>query len=67
MAEARATLEWNQTSAVLAMIHNVNCTKPGQAKSAAEFNPMHKAAPVVIEKTKDLSILKTMYVDKKRG
>jgi len=67
MAEARGRLEWNQTSAIVAMIHNVNCTKSHQMKNPDYFNPMATPAPKVVEKTNDLTILKTMFVDKRRG
>ena len=31
---------WATTSSVMAMIHNVNCTKKSDMKSPVEFNPM---------------------------
>jgi len=38
MSEGRGRLEWNQTSAVLAQIHNANCEK-GQAIQPDDLNP----------------------------
>lgn len=31
--------QWTQTASVLAMIHNVNCTKKSQLKGSREFDP----------------------------
>lgn len=35
--------QWSTTSAVLAMINNVNCQKKSQLKTPADFNPMIKS------------------------
>jgi len=42
MSEGRSQADWAHTSKILAMIHNVNCSKKSEMKSADEFNP-HQA------------------------
>jgi hypothetical protein len=39
MAEGKNRAEWEQTAALLAMLHNVNCAKPGDRRPARDFNP----------------------------
>lgn len=39
MARGRLESQWEQTSWIVAMIHNVNCTKKSAAKEPDYFNP----------------------------
>ncbi len=39
MAEGRMEQEWNKTSSLLSMIHNVNCSKKRDMRTPAMFNP----------------------------
>lgn len=41
MAEAKLEEDWNLTSALIAMIFNVNCTKKKDLKSPNDFHPLH--------------------------
>jgi hypothetical protein len=41
MAEGKMTSAWDHTAAILAKLHNVNCTKPNQMiKNPTTLNPM---------------------------
>jgi hypothetical protein len=69
MAEGVAQDRWNHTSALLAMLANVNRDpKKGRAFKPADFHPIHDAkvakqpplcAPV--------SLLKTIFIDRTEG
>ena len=37
--ETRDELEWNHTASLVAMIHNVNCSKKSDMKNPDQFNP----------------------------
>ena len=62
-AEGRSRAEWSRAAAIMAMVHNVNCTKKGQMKSPAEFSPFEQESRRVTHRTKDLSILRRLYVN----
>lgn len=69
MAEGRGKAAWAHTSALLAMLANAHRDpKKRKAFTPADFNPYSardRAKPVT--KTKDLSILKTIFVDGPRS
>ena len=65
LAEARSRHDWSQSSALLAMIANVN-RDPKKSKKfkPADFDPhVRKQKDPLVLKTKDLSILKRVFVD----
>ena len=67
MAETRAQSNWAHTSAVMALIANVHRDpKKSKVFSPADFNPYEtrkpKQKPAVDATTKDLTILKTLFV-----
>jgi len=39
MAESLRDEQWNHTAAVLAMVHNVNCIRSRDLRSADDFHP----------------------------
>ncbi len=63
MSEGKLRQEWEHTSNIMSIIHNVNCKKNKQ-KSADHFNPMipkHKKSSSPGQfKTKDFYVLKGM-------
>jgi len=66
MAEARTRDNWAHTSAMLAMIANAH-RDPKKTKPfmPADFNPMEQQqANQPIIRTNDLSILKSVFVDR---
>ena len=66
MAEARSKDNWNHTSAILALLINVNRDpKKHHAVSPRELNPHEKKVKRVL-KGKDLRILKDVFVDRAR-
>ena len=65
MAESRSKDNWNHTSAVLALIINVNRDpKKRRAVSPKELNP-HEHKKKTILRGKGLRILKDVFVDRK--
>jgi len=49
MADGRRREAWNRTAHVLAMIHNVHCTKAESMKEPIDLNPLEsrqRAVPV---------------------
>ena len=65
MAEARRREDWSHTSAVMALVANVNRDpKKTRAFKPSDFDPTARSgmAPV---KTKDLRILKRVFVDRR--
>ena len=66
MAEARGRDNWNHTSALLALIMNVNRDpKKHGVVSPRELNPYEKKVKTVL-KGKDLRILKDVFVDQNK-
>ena len=67
MAEGRSREGWNRTASVMALLANVNRDpKKHRPYGASDFHPYapeDRPAP----KTKDLSILKAVFVDGKAG
>lgn len=65
MAEGRGREHWAHTSALLALLANVHRDpKKHRAFSPADFNPYEALERRSVKaKTKDLSILKTVFVD----
>lgn len=64
MAEGRSRDNWAHTSAILALIANVNRDpKKHRALKPADFDP-HAAPKSKRTRTKDLSILKAVFVDR---
>jgi hypothetical protein len=65
MAEGRGREHWAHTSALLALLANVHRDpKKHRAFSPADFNPYEALERRNTKaKTKDLSILKTVFVD----
>ncbi len=67
MAESRSKDNWNHTSAVLALIINVNRDpKKHGAVSPKELNPHEKKARTIL-KGKELRILKDVFIDRKQN
>ena len=65
MAESRSKDNWNHTSAVLALIINVNRDpKKHSAVSPKELNPHEKKARTIL-KGKELRILKDVFVNRR--
>ena len=66
MAEARACSEWAHTSAVLAMLANAHRDpKKTRVFAPSDFNPLEaRKRKRVLGRRKDLSILKTVFVDR---
>jgi len=63
MAEAKSKDNWNHTSAILALIINVNRNPKKQgAVTPKEINP-HEQKPKTILKGKGLRILKDVFVN----
>jgi hypothetical protein len=64
MAEAKSRDNWNHTSAVLALIINVNRDpKKQRAITPAELHPqLRKSKPKTILRGKELRILKDVFV-----
>ena len=64
MAEGRGRDAWNHTAQLLAMVYNAHRAKGVRAMKPVEFHPFagNKQAPA--GKTKDLSILKQVFVDR---
>lgn len=63
MAEGRQRESWNHTAQILAMLYNAHRDPKSRAMKPAEFHPLARhtrQAPV--GKTKDLSILKRVFV-----
>jgi hypothetical protein len=66
MAEAKSRDNWNHTSAVLALIINVNRDpKKQRAVKPKELNP-HEQKPRTILRGKGLRVLKDVFVDRAR-
>ena len=67
MAESRSKDNWNHTSAVLALIINVNRDpKKHGAVSPKELNPHEKKVKTIL-KGKELRILKDVFIDRKQN
>lgn len=45
MAEGRDRSEWRRFSALMALIHNVNCSKKSDAKRPSDFDPYAERRP----------------------
>ena len=66
MAEARGRADWGRTSAMLALLANAHRDpKRSRAFKPTDFNP-YEVERRVVGKTRDLSILKTVFVDPHR-
>lgn len=64
MAEGRTQENWNHTSAVLAMVANVNRDpKKGRALRPADFHPLATAHPEPPPPKAPVSLLKRIFVD----
>jgi len=67
MAEAKARNEWTHTSAVMALMANAHRDpKKTRVFTPADFNPYatsERKRPVVDATTKDLSILKSVFIN----
>lgn len=62
MAEARGRFEWNQTSALLALMVNlVRDPRRGSPARPSDFNPFAERPPVPVLRGRDLSILKDVF------
>ena len=66
MAEAKSKDNWNHTSAILALIINVNRDpKKRRAVSPRELNP-HEQKKKTVLRGKGLRILKDVFVDRRQ-
>ena len=64
MAEGHGRDAWNHTAQVLAMVYNSHRGKGARAMKPAEFHPFAGKQQKPAAKTKDLSILKQVFVDR---
>jgi len=68
MAEGRSREAWNHTAAVMAILANVHRDPKKHGPYGAEdFHPYRTRGREPAPKTKDLSILKAVFVDGKAG
>ncbi len=68
MAEGRSREAWNHTAAVMAILANVHRDpKKHGPYGADDFHPYRTRGREAVPKTKDLSILKAVFVDGKAG
>lgn len=66
MAEARGRADWGRTAAVLALLANAHRDpRRTRAFKPADFSP-YETERQTVGKTKDLGILKTVFVDKQK-
>ena len=63
MAEGHKREAWNHTAELLAMIYNAHRDGKTRAMKPAEFHPDDRK-PKPVAKTKDLSILKRVFVQR---
>jgi len=66
MAEERERTAWERTAQLLAMTFNMNRGPKTKPIKPAQFNPFRSrvaAAKKSLPKTKDLSVLKSIFVD----
>jgi hypothetical protein len=61
MAEGRQRNQWNHTAQLLAMIYNAHRDPRSRLMKPAEFHPFG-GRKTATPKTKDLSILKQLFV-----
>jgi hypothetical protein len=64
MAEARQREAWSHTSQLLAMLYNAHRGRAARAMKPIEFHPFADNRQAQAAKTKDLSILKQVFVDR---
>ena len=62
MAEGHSRNAWNHTAQLLAMLYNAHRGKGARAMKPAEFHPLAHNDQAPVAKTKDLSILKDVFV-----
>jgi len=66
MAEGRGRATWSHTSAILALTANTHCDpKKHRAFKPSDFNP-YTGDSKPIPKTRDLKILKAVFVDQNK-
>lgn len=69
MAESRAAFEWDRTSAILALIYNVNRSSRQKSMTPAQFNPYANRRRGATADRRDLvipceiGVLKTIFID----
>ena len=61
MAEGHKQEAWNHTAELLAMLYNAHRDPKARSMRPAEFHPLARK-PKPVAKTKDLSILKQVFV-----
>lgn len=70
MAEAKARHDWARSAALMALIANAHRdpkkTRPFSPKDFSPVAPDRRRSPIPTPKTKDLRILKQVFVDPKR-
>ncbi|HBO45785.1 MAG TPA: hypothetical protein DD670_18050, partial [Planctomycetaceae bacterium] len=64
MAEGRDRNAWNHTAQLLAMIYNAHRAKTARVMKPSQFHPLGHDKETPVPKTKDLSILKEVFVDR---
>ena len=62
MAEGHSRNAWNHTAQLLAMFYNSHRGKGARAMKPVEFYPLAGNQQAPVAKTKDLSILKDVFV-----
>lgn len=55
MADAKRKEDWEHTSALMALIANINSAKGSKQYKPSDFNPYHKEEDVILN---DLNVLK---------
>lgn len=67
MARSRQTADWNRTSAILAMLYNINRGKGQSAKSPDAFNPFApKTEPVTLTREEAKAALERIAANIRR-
>jgi len=64
MAEGHSRDAWNHTAQLLAMVYNAHRGKGARAMKPLEFHPFAGNKQASAAKTKDLSILNQVFVDR---
>ena len=66
MSKGKSQTQWSHTSAVIAKIHNVNCSKQSEMKSAKNFNPHYEDEPsddvIVVDNPEAIKKMKADFV-----
>lgn len=68
MAQGASREQWNHTSSLLALLANCHRDpKKGRARKPADFHPQSKRTQRKPLPTADITILKSVFIDRPRG